>query len=241
MDVKPIGGLEHEPYAEVWLETIDDAVLAEAFDAAAAIGKPGLEVWTTTRTPAVADYLLAHGFEEHRRYVISELEITAAADPGPPGHPLVTLSERPDLGPALHELARIAHADQPGRAGTEIGDSWLEWGLRANPPESYFAALDGDRVLAYGYLSLIDEVWWHGFLAVAREERGRGLAGSIKRAQIRYAKEHAISALRTATEARLTGLRGLNERLGYVPLYDEIVLRGTALLPAPYPGPAVPP
>jgi GNAT superfamily N-acetyltransferase len=241
VDVKPIDGLEHVPYAEVWLEAVGEQVLAEAFAAAAAIGKPGLEVWTTTKTPDVAEYLAAHGFEEHRRYVISELDTRFAPDPGPPAHELVTVAERPELGPELHELARVAHADQPGRAGTDIGDGWLEWGFRANPAESYFVALDGDRVLAYGYLTRREDVWWHGFLAVARAARGRGLAGSIKRAQIRYAKEHEIAELRTATEARLAGLRDLNRRLGYVPLYDEIVLRSPALLPPPYPAPAVPP
>ena len=72
-------------------------------------------------------------------------------------------------------------------------------GLPPARPESYFVALDGDRVLGYGYLELQDGQWWHGFLAVAREARGRGIAGSIKRAQIRYAREHGLPSLRTAT------------------------------------------
>ena len=226
MEVRPVPGLEHEPYAEVWLKAVDDAVLDEAFAAAARIGKPGLEIWTTTETPAVEPFLLAHGFSPHRRYVISELDVGRAPDPGEPGHALITVAERPDLGPALNELARIAHADQPGRAGTDIGDDWLEWGLRAHPPESYFVALEGDRVLAYGYLQQQDGIWWHGFLAVAREARGRGVAGAIKRAQIRFAREHGIASLRTATEVRLEGMRDLNRRLGYRPLYDEVVVRG---------------
>jgi GNAT superfamily N-acetyltransferase len=227
MEVRPVPGLEHEPYAEVWLAAVDDAVLDEAFAAAARIGKPGLEIGTTTKTPAVEPFLLDRGFSPHRRYVISELDVKTAPDPGEPGTPLVTVAERPDLGPALNELARVAHADQPGRAGTDIGGDWLEWGFHAHPPESYFVALDGDRVLAYGYLEPKDGVWWHGFLAVAREARGRGLAGAIKRAQIRFAKEHGIASLRTATETRLEGMRDLNRRLGYRPLYEEIVVRGT--------------
>jgi GNAT superfamily N-acetyltransferase len=225
MDVKPVPGLEHEPYAEVWLETAGDALLDEAFAAAAAIGKPGLEAWTTTKTPDVEPFLLARGFAVHRRYVGSELAVAEAPDPGAPAHPLVTVAERPELAPALNDLARIAHADQPGRAGTDIGDEWLEWGFRRHPPESYFVAVDGDRVLAYGYLEHHDDVWWHGFLAVAREARGRGLGGAIKRAQIRYAKEHGIPVLRTATEVRLEGMRALNRRLGYQPLYEEIAAR----------------
>jgi GNAT superfamily N-acetyltransferase len=63
-------------------------------------------------------------------------------------------------------------------------------------------------------------------MAVARAHRGRGVAGAIKRAQIAWAKGHGIPALRTATETRLTQMRALNDRLGYRPLYEEIVLRG---------------
>jgi GNAT superfamily N-acetyltransferase len=226
VEVKPVPGLEHEPFAEVWLETVDDQILAEASGLAAALGKPGLEVWTTTKTPTVEAFLLAHGFAQHRRYVVSELDVAAASDPGEPAWPLVTVADRPDLAPALEELAKVAHADQPGRAGTDLGDGWLDWGYRLHEPESYFVALDGGRVLGYGYLELRDEQWWHGFLAVARAARGRGIGGSIRRAQIRYAKEHGLPSLRTATEVRLTGMRALNDRLGYRRLYDEVVLRG---------------
>jgi GNAT superfamily N-acetyltransferase len=224
VEVRPVPGLEHEPYAEVWLEVAAAALLDEAYALAAAIDKPGLEVWTTTKTPEVEPFLLGRGFSEHRRYIVSELDV-AAADPGEPAWPLVTVADRPDLAPQLAELARIAHADQPGRAGTDIGDGWLDWGYRPREPESYFVALDGDRVLGYGYLELQDGQCRHGFLAVARDARGRGIGGSIKRAQIRYAKDHGVPTLRTATEARLTGMRELNARLGYRPLYEEIVLR----------------
>jgi GNAT superfamily N-acetyltransferase len=226
VEVRSVPGLEHEPYAEVWLHRVDDDTLARAFEAARAIERPGLEAWTTTRTPDVAPFLLAHGFAEVRRYVISELDVAAAPDPGDPALPLVTVAERPDLEPALFELARIAHADQPGRAGTVIDESWLDWGFRRPPHESYFVALDGDDVLGYGYLTDEEHGWEHGFLAVARAARGRGVGGAIKRAQVRYAKRRGIPTLRTATEARLTGMRGLNRRLGYRVVYEEIVLRG---------------
>ena len=225
MDVRPVPGLEHEPYAEVWLHAVDDELLAEAFAAASAVGKPGLEVWTTTRAPDVAAFLHARGFTEARRYVISELDVAAAPDPGEPSRPLVTVAERPELAPALFELARVAHADQPGRGGTVVDESWFEWGFGRPPHESYFVALDGDRVLGYGYLLEEDSGWEHGFLAVAPAVRGRGIGGAIKRAQIRFARAHGIPSLRTATEVRLAGMRELNRRLGYAPLYEEIVLR----------------
>jgi GNAT superfamily N-acetyltransferase len=238
MTVSPIPGLEHLPYAEVWLETPDDEVLAAALAAARELGKPALEVWTTTNTAAVAPFLEERGFEEVRRYVVSELDVPAAPDPGEPGIPLVTLAERPDLGPALYELARTAYADQPGRAETRITEAWFGWGLDAHAPDAYFVAVgEDDGVLGYGYLESRDDAWWHGFTAVAHEARGRGVAGAIKRAQIRFARSNGIPVLRTATEVRLAGMLALNRRLGYRPLYEEIVLRSSAHAPSARPAP----
>jgi GNAT superfamily N-acetyltransferase len=236
MDVKPVPGLEQLPYAEVWFHELDEPRWREACARARELGKTGLEVWTTDRTPEVVAFLEPRGYEEVRRYVISELDVAAAPDPDPPAFGLVTLAQRPDLADALYALAQIAHADQPGRSESHVSEAWYEWGLRANPPESYFIALDDDdRVLGYGYLELEEEQWKNGFMAVARDARGRGIAGAIKRAQIAWAKANGVPTLRTANEVRLEGMLALNRRFGYRTLYDEIVLRGPsadALRPA---------
>ena len=226
MGVQPIPGLEHLPYAEVWFHAIDDESWRAACAAAAALGKTGLEAWTTSRTPEVAAFLMERGYEEARRYVISELDVAAAPDPGEPAFPVVSLAERPDLVFELYALAQVAYADQPGRAETRIDEAWFAWGLGAHPPESYFVALDERRVLGYGYLEREGDEWRNGFMAVVPDARGRGVAGAIKRAQLAWAKANGVPALRTATEVRLASMRALNERFGYVPLYEEIVLRG---------------
>ena len=228
MDVIAIPGLEHLPFAEVWFHEVDDARWREASARARELGKTGLEVWTTDRTPEVVAFLEPRGYEEVRRYVISELDVPAAPDPEPPAFALVTFAERPDLAYALYELALVAYPDQPGRSDSKIGMAWFEWGLAAHPPEAYFIALDGERVLGYGYLERDDEQWKNGFMAVAREARGRGVAGAIKRAQIAWAKANGVPTLRTANEVRLEGMLALNRRFGYRTLYDEIVLRGPA-------------
>jgi GNAT superfamily N-acetyltransferase len=178
VEARPIPGLEHLPFAEVWLHEAGEERWREASAAAAALGKTGLEVWTTTRTPDVVSFLLARGFEEHRRYAISRLDVAAAPDPGEPAVPLVTLGER-------------------------------------------------GGVAGYGYLEEQDGTWRHGSTAVARAHRGRGIAGAIKRAQIRFAKQNGIAALETANELRVP-LLGLSRRLGYEHLCDEVVLRGPA-------------
>jgi GNAT superfamily N-acetyltransferase len=226
VNVTPIPGLEQLPYAEVWFHEIDDERWREASSAARALGKTGLEAWTTDRTPEVVAFLRERGYEEVRRYVISELDVAAAADPEPPAHELVTFAERRDLAPALYALAQVAYADQPGRSETRIDKAWHHWGLERHPADTYFIALDGDRVLGYGYLEHEGEEWQNGFMAVARDARGRGVAGAIKRAQIAWAKANGVPTLRTANEVRLESMLALNRRFGYRTLYEEIVMRG---------------
>lgn len=225
MDVKLIPGLEHEPFAEVWLRAVDEYAFRTASARARELGKTGLEVWTTTETPEVAPWLEAKGYAEARRYVVSELEVAAAPDE-PPAIPLVT--RRPEHEPAMYELALEAYPDQPGRAGSKISDyeGWRGWSIVPHPAEACFLALDGEHLLAYGFLEEGADHWTHGFMAVRREARGRGIAGAIKRAQIAWARANGVARLRTATETRLVSMRSLNDRLGYRPLYEEIILRG---------------
>lgn len=230
VDVKPMPGLEHLPFAEVWFRTIDDAAWRRASAAARALGKSGLEAWTTTDTPDVVDFLEPRGYAEVRRYVISELDVASAVEPGPPGLAIVTFAERPDLVPELFQIARDAYPDQPGRSEQVIEslESWRHWGLDSHPPDSYFIAVEGTTVLGYGMLDIDGDAGHHAFTAIARGARGRGVASGIKRAQIAWAKEHGLRTLRTANETRLEGMLALNRRHGYRPLYDEIVLRGPA-------------
>jgi GNAT superfamily N-acetyltransferase len=228
VDVKPMPGLEHLPFAEVWFHEIDDGRWREASAAATAIGKTGLEAWTTDRTPDVAAFLEARGYEVVRRYAISELDVDAAPEPPPPLFELTTFAARPDLVQALFEIACESYRDQPGRSEQRMGsfEDWRKWGLDPHPAETYFIALQNGSAIGYGFLAFEEETWWHGFTAVGRAARGRGVASSIKRAQIRWAKAHGVPALRTANEERLAGMLALNKRLGYRPLYTELVLRG---------------
>lgn len=228
VDVKPMPGLEHLPFAEVWFHQIDEHSFETASAAARGLGKSGLETWTTDRTPEVVTFLTERGYDEVRRYVISELAVAAAAEPGPPAFEIVSLAERPDFADALYAIACESYADQPGRAETRLSpfEEWRRWGLDPHPAEAYLIALEGDEPLGYGYLELDGDRGTHGFTAVARASRGRGVAGSLKRAQIAWAKAHGVRVLRTATETRLGRMRALNTLHGYRPLYEEIVLRG---------------
>ncbi len=224
-------GLEHEPFAEVWFHAIDEDAWREASARAVELGKTGLEVWTTTETPEVVTFLEQRGYAEVRRYVISELDV-ATAPVEPPAIPVTTRAERPDLEAAMYELACIAYPDQPGRGASRLSpyEKWRGWSIEPHRADACFFVVKDDRLLAYGFLEEGEGHWTHGFMAVQRDARGRGLAGAIKRAQIAWAREHGVERLRTATETRLEPMRALNDRLGYRPLYSEIVLRGPAFV-----------
>jgi GNAT superfamily N-acetyltransferase len=230
VEVKLMPGLEHLPYAEVWLREADEGAWHEASTAARALGKDGLEVWTTDQTPEVVSFLEPRGYEIVRRYLVSELDVPGSPAPGQPTIPLTTFAARPDLGPELYAVACEAYPDQPGRSENRISpyDVWRSWGLDPHPPEAFFIALDGEHVLGYGYLAVEGERGEHGFTAIRRDARGRGISGAIKRAQIAWAKANGLKTLRTANELRLPQMLALNERHGYRPLHTELVLRGPA-------------
>ena len=223
-------GLEHLPFAEVWFRSIDEGGWRQASAAARALGKSGLEVWTTTESPEVVAFLEQRGYQEVRRYVISELDVASTPDPAPPGMTIATFADRPDLAPELFQIALESYPDQPGRSEQVIEsfESWRHWGLDGHPPEATFIVLEGAAVVGYGFLDVDGDAGHHGFTAIARSARGPGVASAIKRAQIIWAKEHGLRTLRTANETRLAGMLALNRRHGYRPLYDEIVLRGPA-------------
>ena len=231
VEVKPMPGLEHLPFAEVWFHEVDEARWREASAAARAIGKTGLEVWTTDKTPEVVAFLEERGYEQVRHYVISELDVTAAPDPDPPAFGLVTFAERP--GPrarAVPDRARVVRrpAGTLGAANRELRVVAVLGARSASAGGVLHRARRTNACSATDSSTSTDDVWWNGFMAIARSDRRRGVAGAIKRGQIAWAKNKGIPSLRTANETRLEGLLAFNRRLGYRTLYTEIVLRGPA-------------
>ena len=227
MDVRSIPGQEHLPWAEVWFHAIDEDAWRRASEAARALGKSGLEAWTTESTPEVVDFLEARGYEEVRRYLRSVLEVETVPDPGEPGWQLTTLADRPDLLRAVFELDRETFVDQPGREDAVIDfEGWRGFVYEPNPHDAHFVALDGDRVVGHAWLHVEGDEGSHGMTSVRREWRGRGIAEALKRAHIRWAKANGVRVLRTANEVRIHPIRRLNERYGYRSEPAEIVLRG---------------
>ena len=66
----------------------------------------------------------------------------------------------------------------------------------------------------------------HDMLAVRRAWRGRGIAQSLKAAQIAWALDNGLIELRTGNEERNTAARAVNAHFPYTPMPDGLEFRG---------------
>ncbi|HKB19661.1 MAG TPA: GNAT family N-acetyltransferase [Gaiellaceae bacterium] len=177
------------------------------------------------------------GFREAGREYEVVLD-TAAAGPSaepPEGIRLVSLVERPDLEPAVHEVDCEVAADVPRPEGDDFEPQpfarWREQYL-VGPgamPEAMIAALDGDEVVGYtglrrrGASSPIAE---NMLTAVRRPWRRRGIATALKNEQVARARAAGIERIFTTNDETNTGMRGVNALLGYQPAPAHIVVSG---------------
>jgi mycothiol synthase len=94
-------------------------------------------------------------------------------------------------------------------------------------PEAILVAVADAEVVAYASLyALSDGVAEHGLTAVRRAWRGRGIATALKRLQIAWAKRAGYTELHTTNDEANEAMRGINERLGYLPQPASLMLRG---------------
>jgi GNAT superfamily N-acetyltransferase len=183
----------------------------------------------------------AQPFAERRGFVAVSKEQRVELDPQtadvgapepPDGVTLVPLGERRDLLPAIWEVDRECTADIPGEGGEQV-PAFEVWLRDFESPSTFvagsFIALDRhDAVIGFGALwrSADPLRGGNGMLAVTRAWRGRGVGGSIKRAQIVAARAHGMTSLLTFNELRNEPIRRLNERLGYQRLPDVWIVQG---------------
>src|SRR4029450_4960926 len=136
----------------------------------------------------------SRGFLERRGYervggeeaVTLELGGKAPSPELPEGIRLVTLEDRPDLVEAMYEVFTEAEQDVPGE---DVGTSYADWrsfnvDRPTRDPAFSFVALVGDEVVGFAQLDVFETEARHGFTAVRRTWRRRGIARALKRAQI---------------------------------------------------------
>src|SRR5215210_8132755 len=167
------------------------------------------------------------------RLVLDLTRIDAPDPAPPPGIEIVTWADRPQLAPGLYEVAREATPDIPGQEEDDIGtlEEWLERDMRgdSDDPRAVFVALAAGEVAGFAKLSFLPERRdraFHDLTGVKRALRGHGIAASLKRTQIAWAKENGYTSLQTSNELRNEPIRRLNERHGYVPEPGTVFVRG---------------
>ncbi|MRG96276.1 GNAT family N-acetyltransferase [Polyangium spumosum] len=182
-------------------------------------------------------YLERRGYEEIGREVELVLELDAVPMPEvnpPAGITLVTRAERPDLLHGMYEVAREAIPDIPVDEADEVGsfEAWLATDMDRpiHTHDFTFIALEGAEVVGYAVLQRgRGGVAFHSLTGVRRAWRGRGIASSLKRAQVAAAKRSGFRRLVTENAEGNDPIRHLNDAMGYRPVMSTIVFRGPLL------------
>lgn len=181
-------------------------------------------------------YGLRRGFAEVGRETGLALDLHGLAPPQiapPDGVEIASLAERPEAERQIYDVAVEAYPDIPGSEHYVFGDpgEWLRHHLHGptQRPDETFVAVAGDEVIGYAKLSLSPArptSAFHGMTAVRRAWRRRGVAGALKRAQIRWALANGLERLETTNEVRNEPMQRVNLGLGYQPTPGSITLEG---------------
>jgi GNAT superfamily N-acetyltransferase len=177
------------------------------------------------------------GFREAgREYeVVLDTALAETQAEAPDGIELVSLAERPDLEPAVHELDCEVAADVPRPEGDDFEPQsfarWREQYLEGPGavPDAVIAALAGDEVVGYTGLrrrGASSPTAENMLTAVRRDWRRRGIATALKSEQITRARAAGIEQISTTNDETNAGMRGVNARLGYRPAPTHIVVTG---------------
>jgi mycothiol synthase len=218
---------------------IGGALFQACSDVARAAGKIGFQTELSEAHEAGQRFLAHRGFSEADRDKIVRLELTGVARPDPappPGFTLTTLAARPDLLSGVHAVALEALPDIP-TAGEPIAVGSLEAFVARDvdqpdiPRDAFQLLVEDATGEVAGYASLVfaagsTTLAYHDMTAVRRAQRGRRLAGALKRATIAWAVDHGLEALQTGNDERNLPMRAINLALGYRPMPDRLGLRG---------------
>ena len=217
---------------------IGSAMLAWESDRAASLGKQQLQFEVRQSDAGSREFLERRGYKRVGGEEAVTLELGGGVpEPElPDGVEIVTLQARPDLVGAMYEDVFVeAEQDVPGE---DVGTSYEDWRAfnidrPTRVPDLSFVALAGDEVVGFAQLDVFETEARHGFTAVRRSWRRRGIARALKRAQIAAATERGLERLITQSEERNLPMRMLNEQLGYRPDPERSIdeLRGP-LVPA---------
>ncbi|HXY17414.1 MAG TPA: GNAT family N-acetyltransferase [Gaiellaceae bacterium] len=231
-----VGRLGVHVLAEARGYGIGSALLASLGDWLQARGCREAMAQVAEEDDASLAWAVHRGFAEVGRNPVLALDLATAEMPDVPaltGIEIVAWSERPELARGLYDVYLEAAPDIPGEeeVASPAFEDWLEKDMQGegDRPEATFVALAGGEVVGYGKLVIPAEgdTAWHDLIGVRRAWRGRGIAGALKREQIRWAKSRGYRWLKTANEERNEPVRRLNLRHGYRQEPGFVTVRGS--------------
>ena len=199
-------------------------------------GRDLLETRIAEDDEASLAFASRRGFEEFSRNAKLVLELDGAEIPPtdpPPGVQIVTLAERPELEDALYEIHCETTPDIPG-VGEWTAPSRAHFAQHhlhgpGNRPDAIFIALEDGKAAGYAKLRFTNArpgIVQHQMTGVKHAHRGRGIASTLKHAQLRWAKENGFERLETENEARNDPILRINAKFGYRPAPGHVFLRG---------------
>src|SRR3954451_18894012 len=219
---------------------IGTALLTTISERARSRGKQVLHIPANDARPEGIGFLTRRGFIEYERNKTVFLDLGTGRRPAadvPAGVGLTTLAKRPDLIDGVYSVALEGFADIPGGETPMATGDAAEFRAReidrpGIPHHGFILALDEGTGRVVGYASLIRipgakrPSAWHDMTAVARDHRGRGIAGALKRATIRWAIADGIQVLEAGNDTDNAAMRAVNAQAGYRPLPDSLTMRG---------------
>ena len=226
--------------ADARRQGIGSALLEAVSDRARTAAKTALHLPASEARPEGIDFLEHRGFREYERSKTVRLELAGLPRPSidlPDGLRLTTLAAEPELVEGIHAVAVEAFADIPGGDQPIAPGDLAEFRKRdvdraTIPHAAFMVAVEQTtgRVVGYASLLLMPEgtrrLAWHGMTAVARDWRGRGLAGALKRATIGWAIDAGLDAVESNNDTDNLAMRAVNARLGYLAAPDALIMRG---------------
>jgi mycothiol synthase len=175
-------------------------------------------------------FLERRGFVRSGADRVSALELAEAELPEPrvpEGFRLVPLGEARDRERDLYEICAAGELDMPGdEPETELSfEDWLQDDYGAPPlsDDGSFVALSEERAVALAFLNVDPErrLAYNQMTATLPPFRRRGLALAVKLATARWAAANGYERIVTENDADNVGMLAVNDRLGYLPLYDQ--------------------
>ena len=218
-----------EPYRRRGVGT---ALFRALADHGRSLGRDGVNAFVDAADGGAIAFAHAFGLEQ-TDYQLEQLRWVSAAEepPAPPaGVELVSLAGRRDelLRTAWDAVAVEGYDDMPlpGPVDYPI-ETWLR--EEATRPEGSFVAIEDGEIV--GYAGLLEHANGpasaeHGLTAVRGDCRRRGIARSLKQAQLHWAAGAGVLELVTWTQRGNEAMQALNRSLGYRDVSTVLTMQG---------------